>query len=146
MNILVLNGPNLNLLGSREPSIYGTDTYEDLEDFLRSLEKVYNVKLHIYQSNHEGNLIDALHKAKGRYNGIVFNAGAYTHYSYALYDAIKSIQIPVVEVHLSNIEKRTEPWRKISVLKEACIGQIQGLGFHSYEEGLKLLLKEGRLK
>lgn len=144
MNILVLNGPNLNLLGHREQSIYGTKTYEDLEDYLRSLEKVYNVKISIYQSNHEGNLIDKLHHARGRYNGIVFNAGAYTHYSYALYDAIKSIQIPVVEVHISNIEARVEPWRKISVLKDACIGQIQGLGFQSYEEGLKLLLREGK--
>lgn len=143
MNILVLNGPNLNLLGKREPSIYGTASYEDLEDYLNSLEKVHHVKITIRQSNHEGELIDALHDAESRYNGVVFNAGAYTHYSYALYDAIKSISIPVVEVHLSNIEERNESWRKVSVLKDACIGQIQGLGFQSYEEGLKLLLKEG---
>lgn len=146
MNILVLNGPNLNLLGTREPSIYGSNSYEDLEDYIRSLEKVHSVKIHIYQSNHEGRLIDALHEAKGRYNGIVFNAGAYTHYSYALYDAIKSISIPVVEVHISNIEERKEPWRHISVLKDACIGQIFGLGFQSYNEGIKLLLKEGSRK
>jgi 3-dehydroquinate dehydratase-2 len=143
MNILVLNGPNLNLLGTREPSIYGSSTYEDLEDYLRSLEKLYQITIEIYQSNHEGHLIDAIHESQDFFHGIVLNAGAYTHYSYALYDAIKSIPIPVVEVHISNIEIRTEAWRKISVLKDACIGQIQGLGFQSYEEGIKLLLKEG---
>lgn len=141
MNILVLNGPNINLLGSREPSIYGTSTYEDLMIYLRSLEESHDVKISILQSNHEGDLIDTLQQAKGRYDGIVFNAGAYTHYSYALYDAILAIPVPVVEVHLSNIEQREEPWRSVSVIKDACIGQIQGLGFQSYEEGLKLLLK-----
>ena len=143
MNILVLNGPNLNLLGTREPSIYGSSTYEDLEDYLHSLEKIYHVTLEIHQSNHEGYLIDALHQAKGYFGGIILNAGAYTHYSYAIHDAIKAISVPVVEVHISNIEIRKEAWRKISVLKDACIGQIQGLGFESYEEGIKLLLKEG---
>jgi 3-dehydroquinate dehydratase-2 len=143
MNILVLNGPNLNLLGTREPSIYGSSSYEDLEDYLRSLEKLYQITVEIYQTNHEGEIIDILQEAQAHFHGIILNAGAFTHYSYAIYDAIKSISIPVVEVHISNIEMRKESWRKISVLKDACIGQIQGLGFHSYEEGLKLLLKEG---
>jgi len=146
MNILVLNGPNLNLLGLREPSIYGNQTYEDLVDYLHSLEKVYNVRLDIKQSNHEGTIIDYLHKANESYHGILLNAGAFTHYSYALFDAIKAITPPVIEVHLTDIEHRSESWRKISVIKDACKGQISGLGFQSYEEGLKLLLKEGTKK
>lgn len=143
MNILVLNGPNLNLLGLREPNIYGTNTYEDLLDYLRSLEKVYGVRIDILQSNHEGDLLDHLHKASPRYQGVMLNAGAFTHYSYALYDAIKAISLPVVEIHLSDIHHREEEWRKQSVIKNACLAQISGLGFQSYEEGLKLLLKEG---
>jgi len=146
MNILVLNGPNLNLLGLREPAIYGNQTYEDLVDYLRSLEKVYTIRLDIKQSNHEGTIIDYLHKANESYQGVLLNAGAFTHYSYALYDAIKAINTPVIEVHLTDIEHRSEPWRKISVIKDACKGQISGLGFQSYEEGLKLLLKEGTKK
>lgn len=146
MNILVLNGPNLNLLGSREPEIYGNQSYEDLLDYLRSLEKVYHIDFTIKQSNHEGDLIDLLHKANTHYQGVLLNAGAFTHYSYALYDAIKGINVPVIEVHLTDINSRPEEWRKKSVIKTACKGQISGLGFQSYEEGLKLLLKEGTKK
>ncbi len=142
MNILILNGPNLNMIGLREPEIYGTKTYKDLENYLKSLEEVYNVVLDIKQSNLEGILIDLLHYGNDRFDGVILNAGAFTHYSYALYDAIKSIQIPVVEVHLSNINNREE-FRKKSVIRDACITNIMGLGFQSYEEGIKYLLKEG---
>jgi 3-dehydroquinate dehydratase-2 len=141
MNILVLNGPNLNRLGVREPHIYGTKTYKDLEDYCKSFEQSYPVKIDIKQSNLEGILIDILHYADDMYDGVLFNAGAFTHYSYALYDAIKSISIPVIEIHLSDITKRQESWRKKSVIKNACKGTVMGLGFQSYEEGLKLLLE-----
>jgi len=141
MNILILNGPNLNMIGKREPEIYGTKTYEDLEAYLKSLESVFDVKLDIKQSNLEGILIDLLHYGNDRFDGVILNAGAFTHYSYALYDAIKSINIPVIEVHLSDLNTREE-FRKVSVIREACKGSIMGLGFKSYEEGLKLLLKE----
>ncbi len=142
MNILVLNGPNLNMLGKREPDVYGSKSYEDLEEYLYSFEKIYNVKMDVKQSNLEGIMIDILHYGNDMYDGVILNAGAFTHYSYALYDAIKSIQIPVVEVHLSDLNKREE-FRKISVIKDACVTSIMGLGFKSYEEGLKFLLKEG---
>jgi len=145
MNILILNGPNLNMIGKREPEIYGTRTYEDLETYLKGLESVFNVKLDIKQSNLEGILIDLLHYGNDRFDGVILNAGAFTHYSYALYDAIKSIQIPVVEVHLSDINKR-EDFRKISVIRDACVKSIMGLGFESYKEGIKYLIEEGVLK
>ncbi len=142
MNILILNGPNLNMIGLREPEIYGNNTYQDLEAYLKGFVDKYDVKIDVKQSNLEGIMIDILHWANDNFDGVILNAGAFTHYSYALYDAIKSIQIPVVEVHLSDINKR-ESFRKISVIRDACIGSIMGLGFKSYEEGLKLLLKEG---
>ena len=141
MNILVLNGPNLNMLGIREPEVYGNKTYKDLEDYIKSLADKYQVSIEVKQSNLEGILIDILHWANDNYDGVVLNAGAFTHYSYALYDAIKSIGIPVIEVHLSNINEREE-FRKVSVIRNACKGSIMGLGFKSYEEGLKLLLEE----
>jgi 3-dehydroquinate dehydratase-2 len=140
MNILILNGPNLNMLGIREPEVYGSKSYEDLVEYLESFETQYAVEIDVKQSNLEGILIDIIHYANDHYDGIIFNAGAFTHYSYALYDAIKSINIPVVEVHLSDITKREE-FRKVSVIRDACIGSFMGLGFESYEEGLKLLLK-----
>lgn len=140
MNILVLNGPNLNMLGIREPDVYGTQTYQDLESYCKQLADTYPVSIDVKQSNLEGILIDILHWANDNYDGVIFNAGAFTHYSYALLDAIKSIQIPVVEVHLSDTNKR-EPFRKVSVIRDACIGHRMGLGFQSYEEGLKLLLE-----
>lgn len=145
MNILILNGPNLNMLGIREPEVYGDKTYQDLENFCFSFEDRYDVSIDVKQSNLEGILIDILHFANDRFDGVILNAGAFTHYSYALYDAIKSITIPVVEVHLSDINSR-EPFRKVSVIKDACIGSIMGLGFQSYEEGLKLLLESSEKK
>jgi len=145
MNILILNGPNLNMIGKREPEIYGTKTYEDLEVYLKNLESVYNVKLDIKQSNLEGILIDLLHYGNDRFDGVILNAGAFTHYSYALYDAIKSIQIPVVEVHLTDINNR-EDFRKVSVIRAACVKSIMGLGFDGYKQGIKYLIEEGVLK
>jgi 3-dehydroquinate dehydratase-2 len=130
------------MIGIREPAIYGNKTYNELEKYLKDLQNSYSVKIDIKQSNLEGILIDILHYGNDTYDGVILNAGAFTHYSYALYDAIKSIQIPVVEVHLSDITKREE-FRKVSVIRDACVGTIMGLGFTSYEEGLKLLLKEG---
>lgn len=140
MNILVLNGPNLNMLGKREPEVYGNKTYSDLEEYLKGFEESYDVTMDIKQSNLEGILIDLLHYGDEKFDGVILNAGAFTHYSYALYDAIKSISIPVVEVHLTDITKREE-FRKISVIKDACVASFMGLGFKSYEEGLKKLLK-----
>lgn len=141
MNILVLNGPNLNMLGVREPEVYGSSTYKDLEEYLKSLEKEYDITVDVKQSNLEGIMIDILHWSNDIFDGVILNAGAFTHYSYALYDAIKSITIPVIEVHLSDLNTREE-FRKVSVIRDACKGSIMGLGFKSYEEGLKLLLKE----
>ena len=128
------------MLGKREPEVYGNRTYSDLEKYLTGFEESYNVTIDVKQSNLEGILIDLLHYGDDRFDGVILNAGAFTHYSYALYDAIKSISIPVVEVHLTDITKREE-FRKISVIKEACIASFMGLGFQSYEEGLKILLK-----
>lgn len=141
MNILVLNGPNINFIGIREKEVYGSAMYEDLVSYCENFKDEYNVTIDVKQSNLEGILIDILQYAHTNYDGVILNAGAFTHYSYALYDAIKAIQIPVVEVHMSDIENR-EAFRKISVIRDACIGNVSGLGFKSYEEGLKILLKE----
>ena len=138
MNILVLNGPNLNLLGEREPEIYGNDTLEELMMWLETSSDGRNHKFKFYQSNHEGILIDAIHDERQWANGMIINPGALSHYSYAIRDAISSTGIPTVEVHLSNIMDR-EDFRKISVIKDACISQVYGLGKKSYLEGLKIL-------
>lgn len=139
--ILVMNGPNLNLLGIREPGIYGNDTLESLCDTVADAAKAYDATVDFYQSNHEGALIDTLHAAMGVYDGIILNAGAYTHYSYAIRDAIAAIKVPVVEVHLSDIHAR-EAFRHVSVIEPVCIVQISGLGVHSYIKGLERLCKE----
>ena len=138
MNILVLNGPNLNLLGEREPEIYGNDTLEELMMWLETSSDGRNHKFKFYQSNHEGNLIDAIHDERQWANGMIINPGALSHYSYAIRDAISSTGIPTVEVHLSHIMDR-EDFRKISVIKDVCISQVHGLGKKSYLEGLKIL-------
>ena len=138
MNILVLNGPNLNLLGEREPEIYGNDTLEELMMWLETSSDGRNHKFKFYQSNHEGNLIDAIHDERQWANGMIINPGALSHYSYAIRDAISSTGIPTVEVHLSHIMDR-EDFRKISVIKDVCISQVYGLGKKSYIEGLKIL-------
>ena len=145
MNILILNGPNLNMLGIREPEVYGTETYEDLEKYLYSLAKEYGIKVDVKQTNYEGILIDMIQYANDHYDGVILNAGAFTHYSYALHDAIKSITIPTVEVHLSDITKR-EDFRKISVIKDACVATFMGMGFESYKQGILELLKGSEQK
>jgi 3-dehydroquinate dehydratase-2 len=136
MKILVINGPNLNMLGKREPEIYGTRTLDDINVSLQN--KFENVQFTFYQSNCEGAIIDAIQNATE--DGIVLNAGAYTHYSYAIHDAIKSVSVPVVEVHLSNLYKREE-FRHKSVIASACIGSICGFGEQSYVLAVTALLE-----
>lgn len=131
MKILVINGPNLNLLGSREPDIYGKQDYAALLDQLDDFAKTHGIAIDVFQSNSEGALIDRIHAAAGSCDGIVINPGAYTHTSIALLDALKAVDVPAVEVHLSNIAAR-EDFRHKSVTAAGCIGQICGLGFDSY--------------
>jgi len=141
MNILVINGPNLNLLGTREPEIYGTDTLEELMMWLETSQQGSNHYFKFFQSNHEGEIIDQLHSNIKEVDGIIINPGAFTHYSYAIRDAVTAIGVPTVEVHLSNIYQREE-FRKISVLKDVCIGQFSGKGKNGYLEALRLLIRK----
>ncbi|MEZ0537175.1 type II 3-dehydroquinate dehydratase [Caldicellulosiruptoraceae bacterium PP1] len=138
MKVLVINGPNLNLLGKRETGVYGNKSYDDLLRQIKQKASELSIMVDFYQSNHEGQIIDKLHEAQDIYDGIVINPGAFTHYSYAIHDAIKAINIPVVEVHISNIHQREE-FRHKSVTAPACIGQISGFGFNSYVLGLYAL-------
>lgn len=134
MNILIINGPNLNLLGEREPDIYGNQSFEDYLKGLRS--KFPEVKIDYFQSNIEGELIDELHKNRDSINGIIFNAGGYTHTSVAIADAVASIRTPVVEVHISNVYARKEKIRHTSLMAKNCIGVISGFGLQGYEFAL----------
>lgn len=137
--IQIINGPNLNLLGVREPEIYGTQTFEDF--FEHELKKEFpEVSLHYYQSNHEGDIIDKLHEIGFKYDGIILNAGAYTHYSYAISDAIKAITTKVIEVHISDIYAR-EDFRKNSVTGESCEKIISGKGLLGYIEAINDFIK-----
>lgn len=137
-NVLVLHGPNLNLLGTREPEVYGRDTLSDVNQALTEMAAAREVQLRILQSNHEGDLIDAIHEAR-TWAGILINPGAFTHTSYALRDALAAVEAPTVEVHLSNVHAR-ERFRRKSVIAPVCIGQISGFGRRSYTLGLLALL------
>jgi 3-dehydroquinate dehydratase II len=139
LSVLVLHGPNLNLLGLREPGIYGVSTLAEIDTRLVEIGRSLQVDIHSYQSNHEGALVDAIHAARNLHQGIVINAGAYTHTSIALRDAISAVQIPAVEVHLSNIYKREE-FRHHSYLSAVVVGQISGFGAHSYYLGLQAIV------
>lgn len=142
MKLLILNGPNLNLLGSREPEQYGTGSYEDLCTLIRRHADALGVEVDIVQSNHEGVLVDTIQAARGVYDGIVFNPAAYTHTSIALLDALKAVCIPTVEVHISDLTRR-EAYRQVSYVREACIATVTGHGFRGYIEAMDLLLAAG---
>ena len=139
MKILVINGPNLNMLGIREPGIYGKTDYNALCDFVKEeASKMDDVSVELFQSNHEGAIIDKIQEAYGVFDGIVLNAGAYTHYSYAILDALKAVGIPTAEVHISDIHAREE-FRHNSVIKAACCVQICGKGIAGYVEAINYL-------
>lgn len=144
MKLLLLNGPNLNRLGKREPDIYGSETLEDIERHLQQLAAAHSVELSCFQSNTEGALIDRIHEAEDEHcDGIIFNPGAFTHYSIALRDAIASISVPVIEVHISNIHTREE-FRHTSVIAPVAVGQLCGFGTDGYELAFQaFLLRKG---
>ena len=139
MKILVINGPNLNLLGIREPDIYGIETLADIRNWLDRQPEANGHNIRWFQSNHEGDLIDQIQTTTNLYDGIIINPGALTHYSFAIRDAIASVNTPTVEVHLSDINSREE-FRRVSVIKDECISQISGLGKHVYIEAVKTLV------
>lgn len=141
MKILVINGPNLNMLGIREPEVYGNDTYSDLCDLIQKYANKKGVEVEIYQSNHEGDLVDKIQSAYNNADGIVINPAAYTHTSVALLDALKAVGIPTVEVHISDVSSR-EDFRQVSFIRPYCKATIAGHGFKGYLEALDLLLGE----
>lgn len=140
-SILVIHGPNLNLLGTREPEIYGSMNMQDINDDLQKQADEAGVHIDFFQSNHEGEIIDKLHEARGRYDYIILNAGAYTHYSIAIRDALAAIEIPTIEVHISNIHQREE-FRHHSVIAPVVIGQICGFGLESYKAALYVAVRK----
>ena len=143
MKLLVLNGPNLNMLGIREPAIYGKETYDDLCRTVKEHAEKRGVDVTLYQSNHEGDLIDRIQMAYGDVDGIVFNPGGYTHTSVALCDAVKAVGIPTVEVHISDVSSREE-FRQVSYIRAACIATVAGHGLKGYLEAMDLLIGDGK--
>ncbi|MCD8049758.1 MAG: type II 3-dehydroquinate dehydratase [Clostridia bacterium] len=140
MKLLLINGPNMNMLGIRQPEIYGSDTLETIERLCREKAVSLGYTLDTFQSNHEGAIIDKIHSAFGVYDGIVINPAAYTHYSYAIADAISSVGIPTIEIHMSDIKNR-ESFRANSVTLPYCIGQVKGMGKESYTAGIEQLVE-----
>jgi len=138
MKILVINGPNLNMLGLREPNIYGKGTYLQLQSMIRDFCAKAEIEVEIFQSNHEGAIVDEIQNAYGRVDGIVINPAAYTHTSVAILDALKAVSIPTVEVHISDVSKR-EAFRQISYVREACIKSYIGFGFDGYLKAIEFL-------
>lgn len=138
MKILVLNGPNINMLGIREPGIYGRDTFQDLLNLLQDSADTLGISVTQYQSNHEGDLVDKIQQAYGNFDGIVINPAAYTHTSVAILDALKAVNIPTVEVHISDPDRREE-FRRLSYVRLACVKTIKGQGLHGYVQALAFL-------
>ena len=139
MNVLVVNGPNLNLLGEREPEIYGRKTLRDLERTVRKHAHALGVRVQFFQSNHEGAIVDELHRLRKWADAVVINPAAFTHYSYAIRDALLAIALPAAEVHLSDVDKREGDFRKISVVRDVCAHRFAGFGFASYTKALDAL-------
>lgn len=146
MKILVLHGPNLNLFGKREPHIYGTMSYAEINRRLQGLARELKAELVIVQSNHEGTLIDAMHEHMESAAGAIVNPGGLTHYGVPLHDAIKAMPFPVIEVHMSNLAQRVEPWRHQSMISPAAKGTVQGFGWRSYAAALRLAVELAREK
>ena len=142
MMFLIINGPNLNLLGKREPGIYGAQSYDALCTLIQDYAAAHGSMAHCFQSNHEGAIIDEIHAADGVYDAIIINPGAYTHYSYAILDALKAVSVPAYEVHISHIDQR-EPFRAVSVTAPACVGQLYGHGFQGYLMAMDYFLEGG---
>lgn len=140
MKLLVINGPNLNLLGKREPDVYGHETLDDINNWLINQPPAKDCNIEFFQSNHEGVIIDKLHSAINNFDGILINPGAYTHYSIAIRDAISAIEVPTIEIHLSDISKR-EDFRKTSLVRDVCIDHIYGEGKLGYLKGVELITK-----
>ena len=144
MKLFIINGPNLDMLGIREPRIYGKESYADLENYLRQSAKELGLEIEIFQSNHEGALIDEVHRAYfEKADGIIINAGGYTHTSVALLDALKAVAIPTVEVHISDVSRR-EDFRRCSYVRPACVATVMGRGFAGYLDAMDILLKGER--
>lgn len=140
MKIKVINGPNINMLGIREPGIYGSENYETLCNNIKDFARNNNIDVELYQSNHEGDLVDQIQACYGKFDGIVINPGAYTHTSIAILDAAKAVKIPVVEVHISKVEER-EDFRQVSYIRAACVKTITGHGINGYIEAMQFLLE-----
>jgi len=143
MKIRVINGPNLNMLGIREPNIYGRTTYNDLCDIIKAHAEKIGVEVELFQSNHEGDLVDWIQGAYQNADGIVINPGAYTHTSIAILDAAKAVQVPMVEVHISKVDER-EAFRQVSYIRAACMATISGQGIEGYLQAMDMLLKENK--
>lgn len=141
MNILVINGPNINMLGIREPGVYGKQTFQDLLELLKNAAQEYNVTVDQFQSNHEGCIVDKIQAAYGVYDGIVINPAGYTHTSVAILDALKAVRIPAVEVHISDVDSR-EAFRQISYAGMACVHTIKGQGIDGYRQAISYLKEQ----